>query len=93
MPTPDDTVAIYGGEEQMGALRELVLDLFVWKKTETLVREHPDPWDQRFLRELFGRMKSNRGQRPPWKEERCSSYHEHDLWSPLCEGMEVVKEE
>ena len=30
MPTPDDTRSLWGGEEDMGGLKELVVDLFVW---------------------------------------------------------------
>ena len=30
VPTPDDTRSLWGGEEDMGGLKELVVDLFVW---------------------------------------------------------------
>ncbi|KAM0803598.1 hypothetical protein BDR22DRAFT_886432 [Usnea florida] len=30
VPTPDDTRSLWGGEEEMGGLKELVVDLFVW---------------------------------------------------------------
>lgn len=30
VPTPDDTRSLWGGEEEMGELKELVVDLFVW---------------------------------------------------------------
>ena len=30
VPTPDDTRSLSGVEEDMGGLKELVVDLFVW---------------------------------------------------------------
>ncbi len=30
VPTPDDTRSLWESEEDMGGLKELVLDLFVW---------------------------------------------------------------
>ena len=30
VPTPDDTRSLWGVEEDMGGLKELVVDLFVW---------------------------------------------------------------
>lgn len=65
------------------------------KKTDALVQGHPDSWDERFLRELVGRLKRKGKDAAPWRdhEERCRKYHEHDRWAPMCEGVEVLKEE
>ena len=54
-----------------------------------------DSWDEGFLRELVGRLKRKGKDAAPWRdnEERCRKYHEHDRWSPMCEGVTVLKEE
>ena len=82
-----------GAEE--GGLRELVSDLFVWKKTDRLVAEHVDQWDERFLREVVVKLKREKGRGfgAPWKERKraCRRYHVHDDWAPVCGG--VVKGE
>ena len=56
---------------------------------------HPDSWDETFLRGLVGRLKRRGKDVAPWRdrEVRCRRYHEHDQWAPVCEGVEVVKEE
>ncbi|KAL2044874.1 hypothetical protein N7G274_002649 [Stereocaulon virgatum] len=92
VPTPDDTRSVFGEEvgEGVERLGELILDLFVWKKTDNLVQTHPDSWDERFLRELVGRLKRREGEgEAPWRNARtrCERYHEHDEWAPMCEGL------
>ncbi|MCJ1273229.1 hypothetical protein MMC21_001019 [Puttea exsequens] len=92
VPTPDDTRAIFGPDvgEHMTKLRDLVLDLFMWKKTDALIETHPDSWDEGFLRLLFGRLKRKDGEgEAPWREEgrRCERYHKHDGWAPSCGGL------
>ena len=55
---------------------------------------HPDSWDESFLRELVGRLKRKGKDGAPWRDhEKCRKYHEHDRWAPICEGIEVLKEE
>ena len=49
VPTPDDTRTVFAGGDasvvREGArLREFVVDLFAWKKTEHLVEMHEDTW-------------------------------------------------
>ncbi|KAK3175217.1 hypothetical protein OEA41_002463 [Lepraria neglecta] len=97
VPTPDDTRSVFGEEvgEGVERLGELILDL---KKTDSLVQTHPDSWDERFLRELVGRLKRELVGRlkrregegeAPWRDKktRCERYHEHDGWAPMCEGV------
>lgn len=78
--------------EQIGKLRELVLDLFLWKKTDALIESHPDCWDENFLRGLCGKLKRREGEgEAPWRDARmrCERYHVHDDWAPVCQFMEV----
>ena len=42
--TAEDTRTVYGELSDMSLLRKLVLDLFLWKKTEHLIETHPDSW-------------------------------------------------
>ena len=54
------------------------------------MQTHPDSWDERFLRELVGRLKRREGEEEaPWRDKktRCERYHEHDEWAPICEGV------
>ena len=61
------------------------------------MQTHPDSWDERFLRELVGRLKKRverlkrreREGEAPWRDKktRCERYHEHDEWAPMCEGV------
>ncbi|KAL9592347.1 MAG: hypothetical protein Q9179_006806, partial [Wetmoreana sp. 5 TL-2023] len=46
VPTPDDTRAVFGDEgvREGSGLRALMVDLFVWKKTDHLVEGHEDSW-------------------------------------------------
>lgn len=57
VPTPSDTCILYETIRATAPLRALVLDLFVYKRTENLVATHPDPWHQAFLRDLVCRLK------------------------------------
>ncbi|KAL8766414.1 MAG: hypothetical protein Q9209_006790 [Squamulea sp. 1 TL-2023] len=87
VPTPDDTVTVFGGGEggvrEGAGLRGLVVDLFAWKKTDHLVEGHEDTWDETFLRLLVARLKrmnwSEKGH-APWRNQtlKCRLYHEHN---------------
>ncbi|MCJ1430791.1 hypothetical protein MMC27_000141 [Xylographa pallens] len=86
VPGPDDTFELWGVEYEAGGLRELVLDMFVGMRTERLLMEAKDEWDERFLRELVvkekGKEKGKVAGVPvvqPWRDEcvRCWTYHEH----------------
>ena len=44
VPTPDDTRLIEEEVREKTALRMLIVDLFVYKKTDQLVEKHQDPW-------------------------------------------------
>lgn len=92
VPTPDDTVTVWG-EEGMERLRDVCVDLFVWKRTEKLVEGHEDSWDEGFLRRLVGGLKrkgdakrEENGGEAPWRVgwRRCERYHVHDGWAPGC---------
>lgn len=79
------------GEDRGGGLRDLVSDLFVWKKTDKLIAEHADQWDERFLREVVVKLKREkaRGDKAPWRDRvtACKRYHVHDEWAPICSGI------
>lgn len=79
------------GEGGGGGLRELISDLFVWKKTDKLIAEHADQWDERFLREVIVKLKREkaRGDKAPWRDRvrACKRYHVHDEWAPVCPGV------
>ena len=79
------------GDAGGGGLRELISDLFVWKKTDKLVAEHADEWDETFLREVVVKLKREhrKGDRAPWRDrgKACRRYHVHDEWAPLCAGV------
>lgn len=40
------------------ALKDLVLDLFAYKRTSNLILSHPQEWHPRFMREVFGRLQA-----------------------------------
>lgn len=44
VPTPDDTFLLHEQVREKTALRKLVVDLFVYKKTDQLVEKHEDQW-------------------------------------------------
>jgi hypothetical protein len=44
VPTPQDTQIMYAGLRGGRQLRKLVVDLFVWKRTDDLVLTHKHPW-------------------------------------------------
>ena len=44
MPTPNDTQTMDAEVRGKCGLRELVVDLFVWKKTDNIVQMHEDSW-------------------------------------------------
>lgn len=50
--TPSDTRILYEGIRDSAPLRDLVLDLFAFKKTDRLVEGHVDSWHAAFLRDL-----------------------------------------
>ena len=75
-------------EGEGGGIRELISDLFAWKKTDKLLAEHADPWDETFLREVIVKLKTekSRGDKAPWRDrtKACRRYHVHDEWAPAC---------
>ena len=87
VPTPDDTQTIDKELPQGSRIKRLVVDLFVWKKTDVVLETHPDSWEEGFLRELVVRLKRMNGgsgsgggkEEAPWRERgrRCERYHEH----------------
>ena len=85
------TAALIGAGGGEGGLRELISDLFAWKKTDRLIAEHADQWDERFLREVVVKLKREmmKGDKAPWRERgrACRRYHMHDEWAPMCEGI------
>lgn len=74
--TPSDTRILYdqigGGRETM--VGKLVLDLFAFKKTDKLLREHEDRWHAGFLRDLCVHLK-----RPC---EQAMQRHRLGMWYP-----------
>ena len=92
VPAPDDTRVLYGEIRESAPVRRLVLDLFVWMKTDALVVGHEDSWDERFLRDLVVRVKKGRsgggttgvrGGEAPWRRDLCA-YHEHGEGDVRC---------
>lgn len=79
VPTPTDTWILYDGIRESALLRELVLDLFAFKKTDNLIATHPDEWHPSFLRDLVCRLK-----RPGPK---TLTRHALEIWEP--EGWTV----
>ncbi|QDS71495.1 hypothetical protein FKW77_004586 [Venturia effusa] len=74
VPTPTDTWILYDTIRESAPLRELVLDLFAFKKTDVLIATHPDEWHPAFLRDLVCRLK-----RPGPK---TLSRHALERWEP-----------
>ena len=44
VPTPDDTILLVEQVREKTALRKLIVDLFIYKKTDQLVEKHEDQW-------------------------------------------------
>lgn len=44
VPTPDDTMLLHDQVRDKTGLRKLVVDLFIYKKTDQLVEKHEDQW-------------------------------------------------
>ncbi|KAF1946568.1 hypothetical protein EJ02DRAFT_214519 [Clathrospora elynae] len=57
MLTPSDTRILYEGIRDSSSLRQLVLDLFAFKKTDRLLESHGDWWHAGFLRDLTVHLK------------------------------------
>ncbi|KAF2704217.1 hypothetical protein K504DRAFT_390721, partial [Pleomassaria siparia CBS 279.74] len=90
--TPSDTCILYevvpdtpSGDK----VRELILDLFAFKKTDRLLRDHPDRWHAGFLRDLVVRLKK--------PCEQALLRHQLSMWCPeswnaarACEGCRVI---
>lgn len=56
-PNPGDTWTLYEEMNDGARIRDVVLDLFTWKRTEKLLEEHEDAWHEQFLRNLAVKMK------------------------------------
>lgn len=91
VPTPSDTRILYEQIRANAPLKNLILDLFAYKKTDKLLETHRDEWHARFLRELVVKLKR------PGPEGVLR--HELVAWRPssysstrACEGCrEVLK--
>lgn len=55
--TPSDTRILYNDINEGSTIKELVLDLFAFKKTDKLLASHADQWHAKFLRDLCVRLK------------------------------------
>ncbi|EUC49740.1 hypothetical protein COCMIDRAFT_83900 [Bipolaris oryzae ATCC 44560] len=75
VPTPEDTWFVYDEMRESALVRKLVVDLFVFKKTDRLVEGHPDEWHPRFLRDLVVGLK-----RPG---EQAVRKHALRVWCPV----------
>jgi BTB/POZ domain len=75
VPTPTDTYILYDAIRENSPLRELILDLFAFKKTDNLIATHPDEWHPSFLRDLVCKLK-----RPGPK---ALSRHDLRTWEPV----------
>lgn len=57
VPTPSDTWVLYDHiPEHAAGLRNLILDLFAYKKTDRLLEMHKDDWHPRFQRDLIVKL-------------------------------------
>lgn len=72
--TPSDTVTLYEDIRDSAPLRQLILDLFAFKKTDRLLENHADWWHETFLRDLTVRLK-----RPC---EQALDRHRLRMWCP-----------
>ncbi|KAF2086281.1 hypothetical protein K490DRAFT_16916, partial [Saccharata proteae CBS 121410] len=79
VPTPSDTHTLYEDIRDTALMRNLVVDLFAFKKTDMLLASHPDEWHPTFLRELVVRVKRPEAQAmtrhalQPWKAASLTS--------------------
>ncbi|KAF2252573.1 hypothetical protein BU26DRAFT_562308 [Trematosphaeria pertusa] len=87
--TPSDTRLLYEGVREDAKIRELVLDLFAFKKTDKLIDTHPDRWHAGFLRDLIVRLKR------PCKQ--AMQRHTQRMWLPkswestrACDNCRVI---
>ncbi|KAF2738216.1 hypothetical protein EJ04DRAFT_573936 [Polyplosphaeria fusca] len=74
--TPSDTRILYEQVADSAPLRKLVLDLFAFKKTDKLLREHEDRWHAAFLRDLAVHLKT------PCRQ--AMQRHAMRMWIPDC---------
>ena len=99
--TPSDTWILYDTIRESAPVRQLVLDLFAYKKTDNLLASHPDEWHPVFLRDLCVRLKKpgfssvNRHSIQPWTPSGwnvtkacaiCNTILRPHLTSGRCEG-------
>nr|POE96891.1 hypothetical protein CFP56_63716 [Quercus suber] len=57
VPTPSDTWMLYDRMAENAGLRNLIVDLFAYLKTDGLLDTHQDDWHPRFLRDLVVKLK------------------------------------
>jgi hypothetical protein len=76
--TPSDTRILYEQIDSSAPVRKLVLDLFAFKKTDKLLKEHEDRWHAGFLRDLVVHLK-----RPC---EQAMLRHKLSMWYPASFG-------
>ncbi|KAF2786417.1 hypothetical protein K505DRAFT_318487, partial [Melanomma pulvis-pyrius CBS 109.77] len=75
--TPSDTRILYDQIPESASgdrIRDLVLDLFAFKKTDRLLKEHSDRWHAAFLRDLVVRLKK--------PCEQALLRHQLRMWCP-----------
>ncbi|KAJ9659781.1 hypothetical protein H2201_007217 [Coniosporium apollinis] len=89
VPTPSDTYILYESIRDNAPMRQLILDLFAFKKTDNLLENHPHDWHPRFLRDLIVKL----------KRKDLSAMWRHDIapWKPsswtttkACDNCAVV---
>lgn len=87
--TPSDTRILYEQIRDSAPLRNLVLDLFAFKKTDRLLESHTDSWHAAFLRDLTVQLK-----RPC---EQAMTRHRLRMWCPdswhttrACDSCRIV---
>lgn len=87
--TPSDTRILYDQIGEEAKIRELVLDLFAFKKTDKLLDTHQDRWHAGFLRDLVVRLKK--------PCEQAMQRHQLSMWCPTtwhttraCDNCRVI---
>ncbi|PVH96659.1 hypothetical protein DM02DRAFT_644636 [Periconia macrospinosa] len=87
--TPSDTRILYDQIREDAKIRELVLDLFAFKKTDKLLDTHQDRWHAGFLRDLVVRLKK--------PCEQAMQRHQLSMWCPshwhttrACDNCRVI---